>query len=186
MKIKKKGLKIMKSSKKTRILLSVIAVALAVAVIAISGTVSYLKAVSDAKVNEFDPSKIAVEVQETPNQYKIIPGTEQTKDPKAVIDNDVDAYLFVEVVDETDGKVAYEIADGWTLLNGYDNVYFRTVGANDPKEYPILKGNKVSYSANLGSADMPNGKVRLSFIAKAIQKDPFANAQEAYTNISTT
>ena len=175
----------MKLSKKTRILISVAAVALAVIVVAISGTVSYLKDVSDAKVNEFDPSKIAVDVEETPNQYKIIPGTEQTKDPKAVIDNDIDAYLFVEVIDETEGKVTYEIADGWTLLNGHDNVYYRTVGANDPKEYPILKGNKVSYGANLTSADMPNGKVNLSFIAKAIQKNPFANAQEAYADFST-
>ncbi len=176
----------MKSSKRTRILLSVLAVALAVIVIAISGTISYLKDVSDAKVNEFDPSKVTVDVEETPNQYKIIPGTEQTKDPKAVIDNDIDAYLFVEVVDETEGKVTYEIADGWTLLNGYDNIYYRTVGANDPKEYPILKNNKVSYSAALEESDMPDGKVKLSFIAKAIQKDAFADEQEAYANIPTT
>ena len=175
----------MKLSKKTRTLTSVAAVALAVIIVAISGTLSYLKDVSDAKVNEFDPSKVTVDVVETPNQYKIVPGTEQTKDPKAVIDNDIDAYLFVEVVDETEGKVTYEIADGWTLLNGYDNVYYRTVGANDPKEYPILKDNKVSYGANLEAADMPDGKVKLSFIAKAIQKDPFADEQEAYESIPT-
>lgn len=181
----------MKSSKRTRVLLSVVAVALAVIIVAIVGTVSYLKDQSDTKVNTFDPSKVEVDLDETTDGYKIIPGTTQEKDPTATIDNDIDAYLFVMVEDYTPGLVDYEFAEGWHTLEGgaieLDDgsvmeytVIYREVGADDDvKTFPVLKDNQVSYPSSLVYEQIKDG-AELDFTAYAIQKDPFTSPSQAY------
>lgn len=174
--------------KSKKLLATVGASALAVTMLIGAGTFAYLNDTSDIKVNEFSPNKVTVDLEETTSDYEIIPGTTQDKDPTATITNTVDAYLFVEITDETDGLVDWEIADGWTALDGYENVYYREVAADaDTKEFAVLKDNQVSYDSSITNEDMIDDAT-LSFVAKAIQKAGFDSAAAAYaqTPVSAT
>ena len=152
------------------------------------GTSAYLQDKTSDTVNEFQTNKVMAKLTETTGKdYNIIPGTTQRKDPKVTVDNTVDAYVYVEVNDQTEGLVTYTIADGWTKLDGYDNVYYREVAKDaDVKDFPVLKDNLVSYDAALENSDMLDGSgnlkegVTLTFNASAIQKTPFDNPKDAY------
>ena len=160
-----------------------LAVTLALGVLIGGGTYSYLQGQTNDVTNTFKTNKVDVKLEETTGgDYNIIPGTEQDKDPKVTVNNSVDAYVYVEVTDETEGLVTYEIADGWSKLDDYDNVYYREVKADaDPKEFSVLKDDKVTYSADLTNESM-EGKtnVQLTFRAYAIQIDGFDDAVSAY------
>ena len=138
----------MQRSKKAKVLTSVAAVALAASMIIGGGTYAYLQGVSEEKVNTFNANQVTVELEETegPN-YDIIPGTSQEKDPKVTVNATVDAYVFVEVTDNTDGLVNYAIEDGWIALgDAYPGVYYRNVNASEEaQEFYVLKDNTVSY-----------------------------------------
>ena len=103
------------------------------------------------------------------------------------MENTVDAYVFVEVTDTTEGLVTYDIAEGWTKLDGYDDVYYRAVAKDaTDKDFSVLKDDKVTYSAALENSDMldkdgnlKNG-ISLTFKAIAIQKEGFNDAVAAY------
>lgn len=139
----------MQNSKKNKLVLSVASVALAASLLIGGGTLAYLRAESTPVVNEFKANKVEVELTETGDgQYNIIPGTSEEKDPTVTVDNSVDAYVYVEVTDTTDGLVGYTIAEGWALLDGYDNVYYREVSADAAeKTFPVLEGKGVLVSA---------------------------------------
>ena len=178
----------MAQSKKSRLLTTGLAVTLAAAVLVGGGTFSYLQDETDDVVNEFNANQVTVDLDETTgNDYEIIPGTEEAKDPKVTVNATVDSYVFVKVNDATYGLVDYTIADGWTLLKGYDNVYYREVTADaEIKEFPVLADNKVSYDAALENADMvdEDGNLKdgldLTFTAYAIQQAGFESAEDAY------
>ena len=112
--------------KKKKLLTTGLAVALAALLLIGGGTFAYLQAQTDDTVNTFSTNEVKVDLTETTGEnYNIIPGTTQKKDPKVTVDNSVDAYVYVKVTDKTDGLVTYEIAEGWTKLEGYDDVYYR-------------------------------------------------------------
>lgn len=165
-----------------------LAVVLAVSAIVGGGTFSYLQGKTEDTVNDFKTNKVLVELTETTgDKYNIVPGTTQPKDPKVTVHNTLDAYAFVKVTDHTDNLVTYTIDEGWTKLDGYDDVYYREVAGNaDNKVFPVLKDNIVSYDAALENSDMldENGKLKegitLTFNASAIQKKPFNNPVDAY------
>ncbi len=152
------------------------------------GTSAYLQDKTSDTVNEFQTNKVMAELTETTGKdYNIIPGTTQRKDPKVTVDNTIDAYVYVEVNDQTEDLVTYTIADGWTKLDGYDNVYYREVAKDaDVKDFPVLKDNLVSYDAALENSDMLDDSgnlkegITLTFNASAIQKTPFDNPKDAY------
>lgn len=181
----------MKSKKKMTT--TALAVALAVLLLIGGGTFAYLQSTTGDVKNNFKTNQVTVGLEETTgNDYDIIPGTEQPKNPKVTVNNTVDAYVFVEVTDTTQGLVEYTIADGWTQLEGYPNVYYREVAKDaDVKEFSVLAGDKVSYSAALENSDMidDNGNlkdgVELTFKAQAIQKAGFDSALAAYKQVPT-
>ena len=120
----------MKDNKK-KVVITGLAVVLAAAMALGGGTYAYLQGTTEDVVNNFNTNKVLVELNETTgNDYNIIPGTTQEKDPKVTVDNTVDSYVYVEITDATEGLVSYAIADGWTKLDGYDNIYYREVAAN--------------------------------------------------------
>lgn len=183
---------------KTRKIMLVVTSMALITVMAVAGTFAYLQDTSEDVVNTFSPNHVKVELTETDkdgdekpqgrDDYNIIPGTEETKDPKVTVDNTVDCYVFVKVTETSDGIITYEIADGWTELDEdkYPGVYYRQV-AKDAKEteFYVLKDNKVSYSASLTNEDMLDGKgntkeIKLTFTAYAIQKEGFEDAVAAY------
>lgn len=180
----------MKFNKKN-ILTTALAVVLAVATVIGGGTFAYLQSKTENVVNDFNTNKVLIEFTETGDrQYNIIPGTAEDKDPKVTVNTTVPAYVFVEVIDKTDGLVTYGIADGWKLLEGYDNIYYREVQeSSEAQEFPVLRENKVYYDAVLENSDMldQDGSLKkgitLSFNASAIQKTPFDNPSDAYEEL---
>lgn len=177
----------MKVSKKN-IAITGVAVSLAAVMLIGGGTFAYLKGETDPITNSFRTNQVQVSLEETTgNEYNIIPGTTQRKDPKVTVNNTVDAYVFVEVADATEGLVRYAIADGWIPLDGVPNVYYRLVSAaQDVKEFSVLANDEVRYSKALENDDMTDGSgslktdINLTFNTVAIQAEPFANAEEAY------
>ena len=180
-------------TKKAKVLTSVAAVALAASMLIGGGTYAYLQGETEDVVNNFDTNEVTVDLTETTgSNYEIIPGTTQAKDPKVTVNATVDAYVYVTVDDATDGLVTYTMADGWTQLEGYDNVYYREVTASDAEqEFDVLAGNQVSYDAALTNTYMVDADgnlkegLELTFSAYAIQKDTFANAAEAWVEKDT-
>lgn len=177
----------MKVNKKS-IAITGVAVSLAAVMLVGGGTFAYLKGETDPITNSFRTNQVQVSLEETTgNEYNIIPGTTQRKDPKVTVNNTVDAYVFVEVADATEGLVRYAIADGWIPLDGVPNVYYRLVSAaQDVKEFSVLANDEVRYSKALENHDMTDGSgslkrdINLTFNAVAIQAEPFADAKEAY------
>lgn len=164
-------------AKSKKAFLAAVSVAL-IGVMGAAGTFAYLQDSTEDVVNTFETNEVKVTLEETTaNQYNIIPGTSESKDPKVTVDNTVDSYVFVKVTDASDGIIQYDIAEGWTRLDGYDNVYYREVAANaDVKDFSVLAGDKVSYAASLTNKDMEDAdgnlkeNVKLTFTAYAIQK----------------
>ena len=181
----------MKSKKKMTT--TALAVALAVLLLIGGGTFAYLQSTTGDATNKFRANQVTVDLTETTgSDYNVVPGTEQAKDPKVTVNNTVDAYVFVEVTDTTQGLVEYSIADGWTKLDGFDNVYYREVAEDaNPKEFSVLASDKVSYSAALENSDMLDtdgnlkSGIELTFKAQAIQKTGFDSALAAYKQIPT-
>ena len=144
----------------------------------VAGTLAWLTAKSDTVVNTFTTSDIEVKLEETKGtsvtggkEFKMIPGYELEKDPKAwVVAGSEDCFLFVKLdwanntytSDETTKSyLDWTIADGWELVPGETNVYYRTVtseqmsadnGANNA--FPVLKDNKVTVSGDITKEQM--------------------------------
>ncbi len=181
----------MKTTKKNIVTKS-LAIGLAAVLLTGLGTYSYLNSKTEDVTNTFSTNDVIVDLKETTgNDYNIVPGTTETKDPTVTINNSVDAYVYLVVNDNTQGLVDYTIAEGWTALEGYSNVYYREVSADaETKEFTVLANNTVSYSSSLTNADMldEDGNLKegieLTFSALAMQKiksnDEEWSATEAY------
>ena len=148
---------------------------------ALGGTVAWLVAKSDPVVNTFTYGDININLEETTgSSYKIIPGVEIAKDPKAQVKaGSENCYLFVKV-DEVGtfvaDKVTYSVADGWTALTGQPGVYYREVGAvTADTSFDVLKGNEVIVSENLTKEDIKTITTNptLTFTAYPLRPTPF-------------
>lgn len=144
----------------------------------VGGTLAWLTAESTEVKNTFSTSTIGVDLKETTTEYKMIPGWDIAKDPKAwVTDGSEAAYLFVEIKESAnfDTFMTYAIADGWTLLNSnpaqegsgivtddtVDDTYviYREVTAEQMGEgnaFAILKDNKVTVKGEEVTKEMMN------------------------------
>ena len=175
----------------------------------VAGTLAWLTAKSDTVVNTFTTSDIEVKLEETKGttvtggkEFKMIPGYELEKDPKAwVVAGSEDCYLFVKLDwannTYTSGETAksyldWAIADGWELVPGETNVYYRTVtsaqmssdnGATNA--YPILAGNKVTVSGDITKEQMnaldAEGAVKPTLTITAYASQLNKNATETFT-----
>ena len=179
---------------KKKILMALALIGCAIVLVAgtIAGTVAYLTAETQVITNTFAVGDIEITLNETTANYKIVPGTEIAKDPKAtVLANSEACYLFVKIVEgnntfDTDKKfVTYEIADGWTALTGVPGVYYRAVDATTADTaFAVLKDNKVVCNTAADSDDLDaaeTNKPTLAFTAYAIQQAGFTNAADAWT-----
>ena len=155
-------------------------------------SVAWLSSKTDEVVNTFTYGDINIKIEETDtkdndnneftNEYKMLPGNKITKDPKVtVLASSEDSYLFVEITESENFKdfMTYEIAEGWTLLEGTKNIYVREVTKSDKdQEFYVLKDNTVTVKESVTKAmlndldkDGQTNYPTLSFIAYAVQRD---------------
>ena len=169
---------------------------------AVAGTLAWLTAKSDTVVNTFTTSGIDVELTETNEEYKMIPGYSIHKDPKAtVLAGSEECYLFVELVKSAnfDNYLEYTMADGWTQLTQDKDgnpitglVYYRKVlTANIGTAYSVLANDQVTVKGTV-TKDMMTAaqttKPTLTITAYASQLHKNAtetfSASEAWNNIA--
>lgn len=104
------------------------------------------------------------ESQVRENEYKVLPGTTVPKDPSVTIEGktSVPAYLYVEIVDNTNGVIGWDVTKEWNLLSGVTGnhngkVYVWNLGKlaatdDDLRDYDpiyILKDNAVTINDNV-------------------------------------
>lgn len=172
----------MKKIKLNQSAILVIALVL-VSIYTVGSTIAWLKDSTSTIKNTFTTTKVDIELEEPEgekNDYEFIitPGATISKDPKITVKaKSEDSYIFVKI-DESDNfsdYLSYEVTDGWTLVDGETNVYYRTYTFSDSDVvYQILKNDQVLASENVTSEQLYNlydNYPTLSFTAYAVQKN---------------
>ena len=125
---------------------------------AVGGTVAWLTAQTKPVVNTFTYGDINIDLTETNETYKMVPGYDIHKDPKAkVLAGSEECFLFVKLDESTnfDTYLKYDIADDWTALTDVNGVYYREVKTADmDKDYSVLKGDKVTVNDTVTKEQM--------------------------------
>lgn len=153
---------------------------------AIGGAVAYLMDTTEPVVNTFTYGNIDIDLTETEggnnHEFKMMPGITIAKDPVVTVKaGSEDNWLYVKL-DESenfDAFMTYTMADGWTQLEGYDNIWYREFDAKDAesadKTYSVLKDNQVQVKSTVtkemfdGLEDAP--LPTLTVTAYAVQRD---------------
>ena len=180
-----------------KLMTTVIAGAMAVALVAGGGTYAFLKRGSEsvrppASGNETNAQgagedTLSAELTETTgDQYRITPGVTDPQDPAVYVNSNVKSFVFASVDNNTEQFADYQIDPAWKALTGYKDVYYQVAEAEldadgSPKKqrFGILKDDAVSYEASLQNKDMTdeNGKLKtglnLSFAGFSIAANPF-------------
>ena len=173
----------------SRAFIALLALVLVIGCVA-GGTVAWLVAKTDTVVNTFTYGNIDIALAETTGtNYKVIPGTVIEKDPKVTVKAGSEAcYLFVKV--EKVGMftgMSYEIADGWTALEGENGVYYRQVGSvTADTSFEVIKGNKITVSSDLTKENIPTANPTLKITAYAVQQENIADAATAWKAANPT
>ena len=162
---------------------------------AVGGSLAWLHLSTGPVQNTFTYGNVGAELKETTGEeYIITPGADITKDPKITVStpagyDPVDVYAFIKVVKAggwVDGKVSYQMADGWTELEGVDNVYWREVAADAAvKSFSVLKDDKITVSSQLNIHEIETaaakGQPTLTITGYVAQKAGMASAADAWT-----
>lgn len=186
-----------------------------VAGISVAGTLAYLTSTSEEVKNTFTVGKVAIELDEAEvnadgtyvtnvnnrvqeNEYKLMPGHSYIKDPTVHVDaTSEDAWLFVKVengiaaIEDSSNTIAAQMtANGWTLVDGTDNVYAYNEVVNGGDNIPVFGSFKVSGDVEGQKPDDPAEGVlylsdyaaaKITVTAYAIQADGFNSADAAWT-----
>ena len=150
-------------------------------------TVAYLTATAGPIENNFTIGNIDIRLTETTgNSYQLIPGKTIAKDPKVTVLSGSEAcWLFVKITKTTDFDeyMSYEVADGWTHLGGYGDVYYRQVAAAEQNlDFSILKDNVMVVRDTLTEEKMSaiTEKPTISFTAYAVQSHTVDDVMDAW------
>lgn len=176
----------------SRAFIALLALVLVIGCVA-GGTVAWLVAKTDPVVNTFTYGNIDIALTETTGtSYKIIPGTDITKDPKVTVKGGSEAcWLFVKVEESgtfVADKVTYAIDKGWKALEGEKGVYYREVAAvTADTDFSVLEGNKITVKDTLTKGDIKDiaaTNPTLTFTAYAVQKENIDNAADAWAKVT--
>lgn len=183
--------------KKTLMIMLALVLVIAMSV---TGTMAYLTAKTEVVTNTFTVGNVAITLDETDvdvygvkdgetrvteNTYKLIPGHKYVKDPTIHFAAGSEAsYLFVKVVNpiagiEADTKIAAQItANGWTVFDAANGVYYKTVDANKTEaavDYKVFGEFTVAENADLAAS-----YGAITIVAYAVQQDGMANVNAAW------
>lgn len=176
----------------------------------VGGTVAWLTTQTEEVVNTFTYGDINITLEETDtdkdgdddpntNDYEMIPGSEIDKDPLVTVLKGSEAcWLFVKLVesDNFDDFMTYEMADGWTALDGVEGVYYREVEdlseASEDAAYYVIKDNKVNVKGEVTKEQLnaldaipgENSYPTLTITAYAVQKDNIATVTDAWATLN--
>lgn len=175
----------------SRAFIALLALVLVIGCVA-GGTVAWLVAKTEPVVNTFTYGNINITLAETTGtSYKIIPGTDITKNPKVTVKGGSEAcWLFVKVEESgtfVADKVTYAIDNGWTPLEGEKGVYYREVAAvTADTDFSVLEGNKITVKDTLTKGDIKDiaaTNPTLKITAYAVQQENIADAATAWSKI---
>lgn len=178
----------------SRAFIALLALVLVIGCVA-GGTVAWLVAKTDPVVNTFTYGNIDITLTETTGtSYKIIPGTDITKNPKVTVKGGSEAcWLFVKVEESgtfVADKVTYAIDNGWTPLEGEKGVYYREVAAvTADTDFSVLEGNKIIVKDTLTKGDIKDiaaTNPTLKITAYAVQQENIADAATAWKAANPT
>ena len=177
----------------------------------IGGTIAYLMTKTDPVVNTFTTGDVEITLKESPivyaddgkvsysepasnvsNAYKLIPGTAYKKDPVvAVTKGSEDCYLFVKIEEDevNETYLTYELKlDGWTKVDGEENVWYREVkktADTDGRTFNLLKDDKITINTDVTKSNMTEAAgAKLTFTAYAVQSANLSVA-EAWAQAKT-
>ena len=192
----------MKTTKKALLAL-VCAVALVFG--SVFATYAYLTSTTDTVTNTFTVGKVGITLTETPNtdadgngeaeswSAQLIPGKEYAKDPVVAVDRSqtsVDIYLFVKFEENNNPSTYLEYTsnltttNGWTLVEGENGVWYRTVDVEDATiEWHLLKDDKVTVRTTLTKESMPKDTPELKYTAYAVQSEGIADTNNSGSNV---
>lgn len=178
----------------SRAFIALLALVLVIGCVA-GGTVAWLVAKTEPVVNTFTYGNINIALTETTGtSYKIIPGTDITKNPKVTVKGGSEAcWLFVKVEESgtfVADKVTYAIDNGWTPLEGEKGVYYREVAAvTADTDFSVLEGNKITVKDTLTKGDIKDiaaTNPTLKITAYAVQQENIADAATAWKAANPT
>jgi len=187
-----------------------IALALALVLLvgaAVGGTIAWLIDKTAPVTNTFTTAGIDIDLTETFNTAskeggqmdtwtaQMIPGKEYKKDPVVAVDGtktDIDVYLFVKFEEKNNASTYLTYtsllneANGWDLVDGQTNVWWREVKTTDGiKSWHLLEGDKVTVKNTVTKNNMTDAaNAELVYTAYAIQKEGFATAELAWAEAS--
>lgn len=181
-----------------------IAVAMAVTMLSLAVVVvtfAWLYDKTQTIKNTWTVGKVYITLAETTSpDLHLIPGETDAKDPTVTVQkNSEDCYVFVKILEDAgaltgqvnfEDIITYEVADGWTALDGQAGVYYRrhTAQSTDAA-YHVLKDDRISYPKNVTGEQLQPAwaedaaQPTLSFIAYAIQDAGFDNATAAWEQL---
>ena len=167
---------------------------------AVGGTLAWLIASTNTVTNTFTVGDIDIDLTETVNGqsqsaltsavtndgFKMVPGTDLSKDPKVTVKaNSEDCWLFIKVTaaygvvlsgqSTSNDYITYTMADGWTAVPNHVGVYYRKVTtSNADQSFEVLKNNQVHVLNTVTKAMMETAETQkpsLVFTAYAIQSE---------------
>ena len=168
-------------------LLTVIALVSCIILAGVGMTLAYLAATAGPVEAYLTIGNIKIQLTETTgSSYQLIPGKVTAKDPKVTVLSGSEAcWLFVKIT-KTAGfndYLTYAMADGWTHLGGYGDVYYRQVAAVEQNlDFAILKDNAIVVKDTLTEEKMSaiTEKPTISFTAYAVQSHTVDDVVDAW------
>ena len=177
--------------KHKKLLLCVIAMICTLAV-GVGVTLAYFSSHAGPLLNTFTVGDVTLTLTETTGEdYRMTPGTAVKKDPLVTVKGGSEecyVYVKLERPNNLDNYVTYTLADGWTLLGGFDGVYYRLVehSAVD-KHYPVLKDDQILIKTNLTKEKMAaidtSAPPQMKITAYAIQTLEIESASDGWYNL---
>ena len=172
--------------------IALLCAAIMVVGIAAGGTMAWLVDSTQKEENVFTVGNIDITLEETTENYKMVPGKDIAKDPKVTLSTESEnAYVYVEVI-ESEGLsdyIDYDMNTGWVELTGEyhapngGTIYKYTSEVVKGQPISVLLGDKVTTLSSVTKEMMTEAETnqpKLIFYGYAIQTEGFENAEAAW------